>query len=344
MIDIEDNNHMPDDICQAVRSFVKGTITTQQLAELSTWVHASDENRQEAASLAEMLFSHEVDSDKTRYDVESALVRFRLAIDEPVITLGRKRMPKLMIAVSSAAAVLICVLLLASYWFGKTSVKNQFAEIVVEAPAGSQLTAVLPDGSSVDLNADSRLTYSQGFGINDRTVKLEGEGMFHVKHQDKKPFTVKTEGMVITDIGTTFKAYDYKGEKTATVDLIEGSVDVSNVLPNGTHCEMQPGQRVNVNKLTGEVSRYRNEANILSTNINSINFIDTPMDDIACQLSRIYGVEVKVSAEASDIKFYGFFNRREQSLQTILKALASTGLVKYTYKNGKYTIYKAYAN
>lgn len=333
------DNNMPENIDLLIRSFVKGTIGQKGLAELSAWVHESEDNRQYAANLAELLFSHDVEADNTNFDVDAALVRFRSQIGLYAELPHKKRIPNIVYAIASAAAVLVCVLVLGAYWFGKTNVKSQFAEIVVKSPAGSQMTTILPDGSSVDLNADSRLVYSQGFGINDRTVKLEGEGLFHVRHHDDKPFTVKTEGMVIKDIGTTFMAHDYKDEKTATVDLIEGCVDVSNALANGAHCTMEPGQRVNVNKRTGEISRYRNEASILNTNINSLNFIDTPMGDIAHQLSRSYGVKIEVSQQARDMKFYGFFNRREQSLSTILKALSETGLVKCEYKDGKYLIY-----
>lgn len=338
------DQQIPENIDLLIRSFIKGTISKQGLNELSTWVHESEENRQYAESLAELLFSHSIATDNTHYDVEAAIGRFRSQIGLHVDAPHKKRMSKVFYAVVSAAAVFVGLLIVGAYWFGKSDIKSQFADIVVESPAGSQMTAILPDGSRVDLNADSRLTYSQGFGINDRTVKLEGEGLFHVKHQDDKPFTVKTDGMVVTDIGTTFMAHDYKEEQIATIDLVEGSVDVANVLANGSHCKMRPGQRVNVNKQTGEISRYRNEASILNTNINSLNFIDTSMGDIARHLSRSYGVKIEVSKDADTIKFNGFFNRREQSLQTILNSLTATGLVRCTFKDGKYTIHKAYAN
>lgn len=338
------DQQIPENIDLLIRSFIKGTISKQGLTELSTWVHESEDNRMYAESLAELLFSHDVATDNTHYDVEAAIVRFRSQIGLHVDAPQKKRIPKVFYAIVSAAAVFVGLLIVGAYWFGKSDIQSQFADIVVKAPAGSQMTAILPDGSQVDLNADSRLTYSQGFGINDRTVRLEGEGLFHVRHQDDKPFTVKTEGMVVTDIGTTFMAHDYKGEQIATVDLVEGSVDVTNALANGLHYEMKPGQRVNVNKQTGEINHYLNEASILNTNINSLNFIDTPISDIALQLSRSYGVKIEVSKEADNIKFYGFFNRREQSLQTILNSLRATGLVRYTFKNGKYTIHKAYAN
>lgn len=351
-----DNNQplqMPDNIDLLLRKFVKGNINRQQLSELSTWVHESEANRLYAANLIELLFTNNVVTDKSRYDVEAAIARFHDAIGTAILNEEEERkilsnhtyIKYIKWFVRIAAIILVISLPLIGYFTGRNHVENKFADIVVQAPAGSQITTILPDGSRVDLNADSRLIYSQGFGIENRTVRLEGEGLFYIRHHEDKPFIVKTDRMVVTDIGTTFMAHNYKDECIATVDLVEGSVDVSNTLTPTTYCRMKPGQRINVNKLTGEIRRYRNEVSILNTNINSLNFIDMPMADIARQLSRSYGVKIEVAKDADSIKFYGFFNRREHSLTTILNAMSKTGLVGYTFKNGKYTIYKSiYAN
>lgn len=79
-----------------------------------------------------------------------------------------------------AAVVLLLLLPLATYWQGKEAVKHNFADMVVEAPLGARTKLYLPDGTLVWLNAGSKIVYSQGFGVDDRNLSLEGEGYFEV--------------------------------------------------------------------------------------------------------------------------------------------------------------------
>lgn len=73
----------------------------------------------------------------------------------------------------------------------------------VYAPRKSKLKMKLPDGSTVWLNADSRLSYSESFGRKNRNVRLEGEGYFEVEHGEH-PFVVQTDSAQIKVLGTKF--------------------------------------------------------------------------------------------------------------------------------------------
>lgn len=335
--DIDTGSLTPDNITQLISRFVRATITDDELHQLSAWAHKSEENRQFVGQLAELIFSNDVANDSTTYNIEKALERFRRQVGISPNPHRRISLLRKLLA-STAAVAAVAAMVMGGFWVGKSDVKSQFTDIVITAPTGSQTTVTLPDGSTVELNSNSQLTYSQGFGINDRTVRLKGEGLFRVKHQDKA-FQVITDGMTVTDMGTAFKAHDYEDEETATVDLINGAVDVANRFPNGTHCQMKPAQRFIVNKRTGEISRHSNEASILETDINSLNFIDTPLYDIARQLSRAYGVRINVSPKLRDVQFFGFYNRKEDSLHTILNSMAKAGLIHYKADGRTYTLY-----
>lgn len=86
-----------------------------------------------------------------------------------------------------AAAILIILLPLAGYWGGMETVKSGFSDIVVEAPMGARTKLYLPDGTLVWLNAGSKITYSQGFSVDNRDLTLEGEGYFEVKRNEEVP-------------------------------------------------------------------------------------------------------------------------------------------------------------
>ena len=89
-----------------------------------------------------------------------------------------------------------------SYWQGGVNVKDTFADISVEAPLGSRTKLYLPDGTLVWLNAGSRMTYSQGFGVDNRMIELEGEGYFEVTKKEGATFIVQTHGYDVVVKGT----------------------------------------------------------------------------------------------------------------------------------------------
>ena len=91
----------------------------------------------------------------------------------------------------------------------------------------------LPDGTTVSLNAGSRLKYDERFGINDRIVELEGEGYFKVAKDSKRLFTVKTSYLNVNALGTAFNIKAYSDDNTIETTLVEGSVRIEEIADNG---------------------------------------------------------------------------------------------------------------
>ena len=92
-------------------------------------------------------------------------------------------------------------------------------KITLETEVGQQAKAVLPDGSIVLLNACSKLTYSLGEWLNARSVQLDGEAIFDVKHRDNEPFYVRTRHYNIRVLGTNFNVLSYPKEPKDIVTL-----------------------------------------------------------------------------------------------------------------------------
>ncbi|WEK37140.1 MAG: DUF4974 domain-containing protein [Candidatus Pseudobacter hemicellulosilyticus] len=132
-------------------------------------------------------------------------------------------------------AAAAAVLLLASatlYWLNdqpapedlvrtKKSTPNEVA-----ASPGSRSRLVLPDGTKVWLNAQSRLTYLPDFNQAHREVQLEGEAFFEVAPDARKPFIVHTSGIDIKVLGTAFNVRAYAADPTIEATLLRGSIEV----------------------------------------------------------------------------------------------------------------------
>ncbi|WP_439488249.1 FecR family protein [Algoriphagus sp.] len=76
---------------------------------------------------------------------------------------------------------------------------------------GETLDITLPDSSTVKLNSNSRLTYSDNWEEQTvREITIEGEAFFSVVHKvDHQPFRVlSSKGVTIEVLGTEFNVYN----------------------------------------------------------------------------------------------------------------------------------------
>ncbi|MGE0627690.1 MAG: FecR domain-containing protein [Hyphomicrobiaceae bacterium] len=89
---------------------------------------------------------------------------------------------------------------------------------------GEQRTVTLPDGSTAALNGNTAL--SVDFNAMQRGLTLhDGEAMFAVRPDPKRPFMVEANGARTVATGTTFDV-DIRATETS-VTVVEGRVDVS---------------------------------------------------------------------------------------------------------------------
>jgi transmembrane sensor len=94
---------------------------------------------------------------------------------------------------------------------------------------GEQRTITLPDGSTVELNARSRV--SVHYTRAKREVDLtEGQALFRVAKNPSRPFIVLSAGNGIRAVGTEFDVYRKRNETVVTV--VEGQVAVSETQGN----------------------------------------------------------------------------------------------------------------
>ena len=104
----------------------------------------------------------------------------------------------------------------------KRADSSQYNEI--RTPRGTDYKMILPDGTKVWMNADSKLKYPVAFGQSQREVFLEGEAYFDVKKDPEYPFTVHTSRGDVQVLGTGFNIRDYRGEARVVTTLVEGKV------------------------------------------------------------------------------------------------------------------------
>ena len=323
-------------IDELITNYLSGGLGTEELTELEDWLKASPENQKYFRQIREVWFSTIGANEETRYDKETAFQRFlsksQVVAEKKVI----KKYPLHKYMYAAAAIALLCLISFASYWSGSEQVKKQFAEMVIEAPLGSKTKLYLPDGTLVWLNAGSKITYSQGFGVAERKLQLAGEGYFEVTKNEQLPFEIKTKELELRVLGTKFNFRNYPEDEEISVSLLEGKVRLTNYLKNNDLCYLEPDQKAILNKKDGQLKVSPAEVRYAAEWTNDYLFFDEELlPDIIKELERSYNVKIYIKDESlKTFRFYGNFLRKEQTIQEILDMLASTGKLEYKV-NGK---------
>jgi ferric-dicitrate binding protein FerR (iron transport regulator) len=320
-------------IDELIVQLLTGTITPANYHELQQWIAASADHERYFLERQEVWFSAVDAGQLAKYDGRKAFNAFRLRTvnatrsrhDEP-LTCPRRHW----LAACVAVVVAVFIVGYLGYQRGEKSLAASFADIIVEAPEGSRTMTVLPDGTKVWLNAGSRLIYSQGFGLKNRSVCLDGEGYFDVKRNERLPFSVRTNSLKVNDLGTTFNLRDYTEDEEAVISLIEGKVNFATGKA-GRLYEMSPNQKAVYNKSTGQVDIYGNMATASTQwTKGKITLNGQPLTEVARLLERSYGVHITIANSAlCERHFYGEFQQGQQSIYAVLNALAATGKLKY---------------
>lgn len=325
---------------ELIISYFTQDISKTELAELQQWLLVSNENKSYFFKQKEIWFATLVADDRDRFDTNKAYERFRLRTQITDVTENVKFISQPWLRI---AAVIVILLTVAggAFWSGSKSVINHFSEITMEAPLGSRNKVYLPDGTLVWLNVGSRISYSQGYGINDRIVKLEGEGYFEVTKNADLPFNVKTKELVVKVLGTKFNFKNYANDEETIVTLLEGKVDIDKWIGANENFELIPNQRIVLNKSNGKVKLQSLDAHrVANWTRGMLIFDDEKLTDIVRDLERDYNIEIKINDDIlKNLRFYANFNRSNQTIDEIMNAIASTGKLRYKYNEKRIILY-----
>ena len=186
--------------------------------------------------------------------------------------------------------------------------KTHYSTIYV--PYGKRQEVILPDGSTVWLNAGSYLTFNSNMVQGNREVYLNGEGFFNIKHTGSR-FTVRTAQADINVLGTSFNASSYEDEAVFSIELLSGKVELNSPQKKFKSITMKPGERVAVNSQKNTVDITRNTAgdDMLWTK-KQLALKNVKIRDLLKRMERIYNVKINADEEVynMDIGYSGRLN------------------------------------
>ncbi len=188
--------------------------------------------------------------------------------------------------------------------------------VTVQTASAEVRTVELPDGSSVRLLGDSRLTYASG-GMDekgDRRVEFEGRAFFDIVPSAER-FLLVTPDAQVTVLGTSF------GTRTADdgteVVLVEGSLRMSARQAPERTVVLAPGQmsRMTSAGVPSEPVSVRVHEHLTWTGL--FVFHATLVRDILPMLSGHYGVAISADETLLDERVTGRFAQEESLAGTL---------------------------
>ncbi len=325
---------------QIIRQFYKKNFSYPTRRKFWWWMTSSSDEDQAKDEALQHLWNEsmaEVDM-RTLKDWEYLKSKIRQSESNPKKEVGFSKY-----WTAAAAIALVALTALTTYLLTDT-LRDKGDEFVhVSVPYGQHRQLYLEDSTFVTINAGTTLIYPRHFGKGRRSVYLIGEANFDVKSDKSRPFTVETQYINVTALGTKFNVQAYPEAYTSSAILEEGITRVEVVdeasKTSGQTYMMAPNQSLVYDRGTGAVSLTEvNAERRLSWTQGNLIFEGADFKTILQALERKYDVTIICEhIERMSGDYYVKF-RSDETLTDALDILNNLSH-HFTYNKDGQTIY-----
>lgn len=243
---------------------------------------------------------------------------------------------------SVAASLLILSAITGFFYFNNKSHHLAISPVAFRqttTETGEMKIITLTDGTKITLNNESRLKYPITFNGTTREVFLTGEAFFDVAHNPKKPFKVYTDKVNVQVLGTSFNVKAYREDEELSVSVATGKVGVIPTAAKTKAYILLPGDRLAYNHSTESFSQSRvSVVNISAWQKGKFIFKNETLENITRQLERCYKVKFSFNNKSLLAKQISL-KVKNQSVNTVMKALSISGEFRYKIEDNKVTVW-----
>lgn len=230
---------MNTELKQLLLAYITKSASPSETARAKAWIASSDENEASFISLYET-YHKNLATQHQFIDNDKAYTRF-LAEQST-----KSKTKRIYVALSYAAVFLMFLGIGLVFYKTHNVIENQ--KITVEIAKGKKNKMVLPDGTTVYINAGSTLKYDKEFNNTNRKVYLDGEAYFDIaKSKRNIPFIVDAGGYIVRDIGTVFKIKSYSQDNDFEFSVLSGEISIEDKTTNKRKIFLTKNQSVKIN-------------------------------------------------------------------------------------------------
>ncbi|WP_372935801.1 FecR family protein [Mariniphaga sediminis] len=268
---------------------------------------------------------------------EEVALQFEQIREKIRVSSLKVKMNRLFIALSKAAAILFIPLIAAVlYFYFNQTISSEMLTLSTEK--GEFTHVILPDGSRVWLNVDTKLSYPADYGLGSRKLELEGEAYFEVKKDEELPFEVTSGNLTTTALGTRFVISAYPESSVIKSSLLEGSVEIKY---GNTYKIIEPGQQLALDKnKQALVLKAFSEEYELSWKNNQLVFRLTPFDHVISILEKWYDISIVYNPELFKSETLTVRFEKYESLENVLKVISKVNGFNYKVEGNNVKITK----
>jgi transmembrane sensor len=211
-------------------------------------------------------------------------------------------------------------------------------DTVITTSRGETRQIILPDGSTIQLNAATAFSYPRHFSGSTRSVTLlKGEAYFQVVSDRTRPFTVITGNLTTTVLGTSFDIRAYEQEKDVQIALMTGKVSVADKR-NHAPTLLLPHQWIRLDSGTNgeEKGVFDNDDEVAAWKTGALNFKDASFGDIAFEIGNKFNVTLVNNSDKHQWSYTGLF--REESLEEVIETICQTEHLNYVFRENEILI------
>lgn len=317
-----------------LKRFVDGLYTRKDADDLLNHFHAGKYNTEISEAMDTVWEEMEED--------EVSSLQHQQYREEARLLLSRIRKPEKRFSfIPYLRYVAIVAVILSIGWGGFRLIRSNQEKVLtyteVHVKNGEHKRIILPDGTSVTLNAGSYLRYPREFITDVRRIEMNGEAFFEVTRDEEKPFLIHTKDADVKVLGTSFNVKAFDMDEQLTVSVQTGKVQVD--LPEAM-MRLLPDEQFVMDKTKGEFQKRNEDARLSTVWIKGgLYFNRTPIRTVVNELVRMYNrtIEFAPGAEYDD---YIYGEHDNKSLEAVLKSIQYSTDIKYRIENDKIVLYK----
>ena len=322
-------------------SFLKGTLTLEEVNMVKDWLNVSEANRKQFSDLKKV-WEHTATIDdfhsiNASYDWQKLKTKIKFAIeDKPNSNVHSLSGIQWFVRI---AAIFILFTGLAYAFFNYTEVFNPGrTDIIVSTTHEKKSEIILADGTVVNLNKNSQISYPEKFDGNIRKVKLKGEGYFDVADNKEKPFVIETgNNAIIKVLGTVFNIKNEKVNNSVQVHVLNGKVVFYESGKEEDMITLTKKQQAELTK-DGITKSETFNINFLSWKTGILVFENQEIEKVVQELSIFY--QKKILLENKENKTYEITSTFDnEELKDVLEEIKLILNAEYKYENDTVIFY-----
>lgn len=326
-----------------IGKYLTGEATPAETKQVEKWANHSDKNHEELEKARQILENADLVFKLKKYDSAAAWQK----VAAQTVPVRRMNSRKEIVAkiYRYAAVILVAVLLgVGGYYIANQNPVNEIYTEILPPESLELQEHILPDGSVVTLNSNSKISFPKRFKGSVREVTITGEVFFDVKSNPEKPFVINAGEAQVKVLGTSFNVSAYPEQEKVEVIVETGKVQVTRKTNTSTKetdsLLLTPGEKGTFSEKNNKLEKNVNaDRNYLAWKTHNLVFEKTPLHQVISHLKKVYRIDIQITdKELNNLVLTAEFN--EKPIDFILNVIQLTFDLNLSEENGQYILSK----